>query len=228
MEKFSLFDILTFLLPGAVALQLMVWANEQLDGSLHRDILIESDIIAAVILLFVMYMLGTFINYLRSNNKIFWARTETSFKAPLSYERSQFWLGVLDRACKLHVESPLMADDGISDKGADRLFDYSFELLEQEDRIDRTASIRLQAFFLENTKTVFILAIVGWGLLMVGELMQGAAIQWKKDLLGIFICGFLALTCHVIAHQRWKLFYQSAWQNFYVYHRQQELTNKNQ
>lgn len=228
MEKFTLFDLLSFILPGALCLQFLYWLNARGGDYFSEDLIITNDIISVMVLLFVTYLLGLVLNHIRLNFKIFWARKSNSYIEPL--RDNMVWLEVLDRTSQRYLGSSLLDDNELSPQVAERLFNLSFELLGQEAKMDRTSSVRLQAFFLENTKTLFVITGIVWVLLTLGNIFHFPGVIWQggsimQDIIGSIGCLALAYGCHFIARQRWRNFYHSIWQNFYAYHLHHQLSS---
>lgn len=227
MEKFTIFDILSFILPGTLCIQFIDWLMIRAGYQVPAELIMSNNLLSAVVLIFIVYLLGLLLNHLRLNFKFFWARKPTSYLEPLQAESP--WLNVLDRTSRRYFGEQLLNEEKNPIPAiADRLFDLSFEILHQEGQANRTSSIRLQAFFLENTKTLLIFIMVIWAILSLGNILGFSGEIWGEtsiigDITGTLGAGVLAYGCHVIARQRWRQFYYSMWQNFYAYHLKTEI-----
>ena len=229
MNKFSLFDFLIFLLPGMIALQLLYWLNIRIEAVDLQKIptVFESDAYMLVLLLLIAYILGTVINQVRLKNTWLWSRKEISFYESLK-DKSDYW-AEFNRASLNFTGKELLVDGSLDRKEADHLFDLMFDLLDQEKKLARILALRMQAYFLENTKTVLLFSGFIWLIVSVLNFFNWTDAFKKGYFFFDLICAvsliLTALLFGRIAAQRWKIFYSTVWRNFYIYLRYNRLTN---
>lgn len=219
MEKISLFDLLSFAVPGAASLSLIYWSalnctNWRLDTFSFPESLI-------VVAFFMMaYFVGHLINEIGM-------KIEKRL-GPLP----KSWVEILennpDLAKNLNEISvklfkfPFLAENGKVDVNASDLFyDYAFNILENGGKMEKIRILQSQYVYFRNT---VVIGIIGTGSFLAVAFSQIFNLtSYKVELLSFSIFGvlfsvFAMYQARKLSIKRRKMKMTATLNNFYAYY----------
>jgi hypothetical protein len=164
MEKLTLFDLLSFAIPGSMALYLTYWGIQysipfQVKGT------VMPDAIMAIILVMLAYLAGHLVNELAMwlEGKI--GRLPKSWIPALN--SNPHLAQKLNQISQKAFDIQFLTDDGqIKEAESGLFYDYAFNALEMSGKLDKVRTLQAQYTFLRNT-----VALSAWGFLIFGMVL---------------------------------------------------------
>jgi hypothetical protein len=188
MEKFSLFDLLAFAIPGSLSLFLVYW------GVLHTvPFRLSNDVFPETLLALVFVMLAYWAGHI-VNELAMWLEKKLG-------GLPQSWVEVLtknkDLAQRLNSISQstfsinFLEDDGrIKPAESGMFYDYAFNALEMSGKLEKPRILQSQYTFLRNCVAICALGALTFGMVFIVQKYSGQ--QWNATVPLVCIWGLLA------------------------------------
>lgn len=219
MEKFSLFDLLSFAFPGAVSLVLIYWTAT---NAIHLPV--ESvtlpNALLTVVLLMLAYFMGHIINEIgmRLEPKI----------GPMPKSWADILRNNPDLATRLNTISEKVFGAGfLTEKGdvdinqSDVFYDRAFAILEMNGKQEKVKTLQSQYVFFRNSVVLATLAVLCFGIVLVAHLRNGVALGDPPALLaglGMLISAGLIRISRILSIKRRRMKMSATLHNFYAFY----------
>jgi hypothetical protein len=242
MERFSLFDFLAFILPGAMALFIIGFLLQRTGLNIDTLATENNRWLLLIPATCVAYIMGHILNHFRVKWQWVQSKQQRSFIEALEsrrlagfcpqfaqYARSYFGISIFQ------VDESQNQLSTLSEKDVDLFFDLSFQLLDQQEKFSKPIDMRSQAIFFDNMKLLCISAFTSVLCMLFFDLSKYFCKPderiWNTTMLTIdgtvmAICLILIFALQALAKKKWKWFYNMAWEYFYVYFTQAEQLKK--
>ena len=220
MEKFSLFDLLSFAIPGSVALVLLYWGIEN-TIPIHLQNLSLPEAIKAIVLLMMAYFLGHVINDLGM-----WLEQKLG-GLPKSWvdilESNTDLAQRLDAISKKVFDISFLDEKGrVSSSKSDAFYDHAFNVLEMSGKLEKVKILQAQYVFLRNVVTLSYLGMIVFGLVFAVQIFAGKQ-QWSATVpffctMGLILCLLSARLSRRLSIKRRKMKMSATLQGFYAFY----------
>lgn len=220
MEKFSLFDLLSFAIPGGTSMVLIYWTISN-STEMRVSPLVIPEALLLVVLLMIAYFMGHLIND-------FGMRLESKIGAlPKS------WVEILesqpDLAQRLNEGSQqlfnhtFITPKGLIDEAASETFySYAFHLLEVSGKMEKIRTLQSQYIFFRNGVVLSLIGFISFGIVSTVQLLQNkqniTSTVVVFPLMGMILSLLFARISRHISVKRRKMKMQATLDTFYAYY----------
>ena len=237
MDKFSsisLFDFFSFVIPGVI-LEVVLYFIYKLSGCIllfNFPLLHSNEVVLLLLLTTGGYLLGHFIHFI--GNKISWLGTSLFRKKDdgLNFLKSQNMLrNALVEKCRESFGFSIADKEGrLLRKETNDLFNISFRMLEDENRLQTVRTLQTQFILFSNLFTVGIISLVLFTGFFILSIIKTVPVQsWGFMITVLIITVISSIVSYAIAAQRRKLFIHQAWWQIYtLFYQKQFMTPPNE
>lgn len=220
MEKFSLFDLLSFAFPGAVSLVLIYWTATNTIHLPPVESIALPNALLTVVLLMLAYFMGHLINEagMRVEPKI----------GPMP----KSWVDILrknpDLATRLNTISEkvfgagfLAANGDVDTIQSDVFYDRAFSILEMNGKLEKVKTLQSQYVFFRNSVVLSALAVLCFSIVLVAHLRSGVALGDAPALsagLAMLISAGLMRISRILSVKRRQMKMSATLHNFYAFY----------
>lgn len=198
MEKFSLFDLLSFAIPGGASLILLYWAMLNTYGQAATGIPLPDNMLLIVFLL-LSYFAGHLLSEAGARLEKFFGGLPNSWVSIL--EKSPALAQKLNEIATKHFSINFIKENGAIDIAASGdFYDHAFNVLEVNGKLEKIRILQTQYVFLRNFVALGILAILASSLVFSVNLYKKGNFSDPQTLVP-FVCIFVALFLCVISRR---------------------------
>lgn len=203
MDKFSLYEFLSFVVPGFIALQIVEFFNSSIFEQAPL-LSFESNIQESFVLFCLSLFAGIFVHIItfkmikyRWYEQIIYKSTQDITLKSTFIQRVIPFLNDDYKKTRRHEEK-----DPKGNESAPNLFDFAYYYLETNDKITPAKNFQSLYFWLRNMFTLFLMTIPVIFLLWLGSFFI-ESIEDKTTLLFCFLISITAITIIVVPMANW-------------------------
>lgn len=219
MEKFSLFDLLSFAFPGAVSLVLLYWTAQNITDIPFVPVILP-EVLLVVLLAMLAYFMGQIVNELGMRLE---KRLGPMPKSWVEILRANPELasGLNAVSDKVFGTKFLTENGDVDERQSDIFYDRAFAVLEMNDRLEKVRTLQSQYVFFRNSVVLAAQALFCFGIVLVASLLNDAAPNDSTVLfagIGMALAAGAMRVSRVLSRKRRHMKMNATLHNFYAFY----------